>query len=512
MAKKNISEMTLDFTLYPKQKLAMSHEHNSCCFGGAASGGKTHLNIRASIIWALTNPGIAIYLFRKQLQDLEKSYISAANGFPSVLRDFIDNGFVKVDLNKKKIMFKNGGAKRNSYIGGSIIHLCHLQKGENDLRGYEGQEIHALILDECCDFSQKEISFLRSRLRLGSWSMPDDSPFKQYKNYFPRMLMTTNPGGVGHAFLKSEWVDIAPPYTVVQMPPEKGGMRHIFIRSLVQDNTKIMEEEPNYINVLKGSNDKTRVRALLYGDWNISESGILAESWSYDDNIIEPFEIPSSWRIDRCMDWGSSSPFAITYFAESDGTSVKLFNGETRIFPKGTLFLIDELFGCDPTDPSKGLRLDDYKIGQMIKEHEDAYLSKYNVVPGNADGAMWQKSNKNKAIIDDINEGFFGRVIYNNEQLFLRFDKPAGSRKAGFALIRNLLEGAQAINKGDMERKGLYVFSNCKYTIQTVPMLQRSPKDPDDSDPYGNDHIADTMRYRVLAKNFVARTINASVY
>ena len=462
-------------------------------------------------MWALTNPGIAIYLFRRQLQDLEKSYISAANGFPSLLRDFIDNKFAKVDLNKKQVKFRNGGPRRNSWSGGSVIHLCHLSKGENDLAGFEGQEIHVLVMDEVCDFTQKEFEFLRSRMRLGAWKPPEDSPFN-IKDYFPRILMCTNPGGRGHQFFKSGWVDLGEPYKTYQMDDENGGMRRMYISSRVYDNRILMENDPHYIAKLKSSADKSRVKALLYGDWNISENGIVADSWSYDYNVIPPFDIPSNWYVDRCFDWGSSSPYATIYFAESNGESVELKDGRRVVFPRGTIFAIQEHYGAKPGEQNTGLRISDIEIGKRMKEFEDINLEGVNIHPGPADDTIWGRSNKDKAVIDDMMLGYFGREVYDPNQLFKEFRRGKGTRKEGFALIRNMLESAHDFFTGTMERPGLFIFSNCKNIIATVPTLPRNPKDPDDSDPRGEDHLADVIRYKLLSKKQDFQVITASVF
>ncbi len=53
----------------------------------------------------------------------------------------------------------------------------------------------------------------------------------------------------------------------------------------------------------------------------------------------------------------------------------------------------------------------------------------------------------------------------------------------------------------------MLIFDTCRDFIRTVPPLSREPKDLDDVDSDAEDHIADEMRYRVLAADHVMHKI-----
>ena len=59
--------------------------------------------------------------------------------------------------------------------------------------------------------------------------------------------------------------------------------------------------------------------------------------------FLKPFEIPKTWTKDRSFDWGSSKPYSVGFWAESDGTNVVMTDGTTRSFPRVTLFRIAEI-------------------------------------------------------------------------------------------------------------------------------------------------------------------------
>ncbi len=78
---------------------------------------------------------------------------------------------------------------------------------------------------------------------------------------------------------------------------------------------------------------------------------------------------------------------------------------------------------------------------------------------------------------------------------WIRADKRPGSRINGWELLRERLK-----NSLSGEGPGLYVFNTCRQFIRTVPVLPRDEDKPDDADTEAEDHVADEVRYRVLAK------------
>ena len=46
----------------------------------------------------------------------------------------------------------------------------------------------------------------------------------------------------------------------------------------------------------------------------------------------------------------------------------------------------------------------------------------------------------------------------------------------------------------------MYVFSNCKAFIRTIPLLQYDEHKPEDLDTDGEDHVADEVRYFCMSR------------
>ena len=46
----------------------------------------------------------------------------------------------------------------------------------------------------------------------------------------------------------------------------------------------------------------------------------------------------------------------------------------------------------------------------------------------------------------------------------------------------------------------MYIFSNCKAFIRTIPLLQYDEHKPEDLDTDGEDHVADEVRYFCMSR------------
>ena len=68
--------------------------------------------------------------------------------------------------------------------------------------------------------------------------------------------------------------------------------------------------------------------------------------------------------------------------------------------------------------------------------------------------------------------------------------------------------------KGDADGNPLLVvFSTCRHTIRTVPMMQHDPDRPEDLQTDSDDHVVDEVRYACMSRPFIrpAPTINSNV-
>lgn len=467
----------MDTGLHTKQLVAFMSPATEILYGGAAGGGKSHLFRIAAISWCSQIAGIQIYIFRRTYPDLWKNHMEGPTGFPALLAEWEQNKWVKINHGDGAITFWNGAK----------IFLCHCQY-DKDVTKYQGAEMHVLFMDELTHFSAYQYRFLRGRVRMTGVKLPE-----QYANMFPRILSGTNPGGIGHNWVKATFIDNTRPLEMRRMPRKEGGMIRQFIPALLDDNPTLLEGDPNYEARLEGLGNDALVRAMRMGDWNIVSGGMFDDVWDEKLHVIEPFKIPFSWRIDRAFDWGSSKPFSIGWWAESDGTPVIVVINGTRVqrtFPRGTLILIAEWYGWNG-EPNVGLRMLAKDIAIAMKEREK-FFGDDRVKAGPADSSIWDVENGSSIVKDFTDNGI----------KFTPANKSPGSRKHGWEKMRKMLKAAYTLKKGrPMEEPGLFVFSTCRQWIRTVPTLVRDERDPDDVDTKSEDHCGDMTRYRAMANS-----------
>jgi hypothetical protein len=76
------------------------------------------------------------------------------------------------------------------------------------------------------------------------------------------------------------------------------------------ENVNLLENDPDYIHRLE-EQDGPKREAWLHGNWNIVAGGMFGDLWREALHVVDPFEIPPSWHLDRSFDWGSSRPYSV---------------------------------------------------------------------------------------------------------------------------------------------------------------------------------------------------------
>ena len=453
----------LTLGLHEKQGEALLSPATEILYGGAAGGGKSHLFRVASIIWAMAIPNLQIYMFRRTYQELWDNHMSGISGFPELLAPLVNSGHCRIS------------GKDIHFWTGSTIKLRYCAR-EKDVGRYYGAEIHVLIIDELTQWTWDMYTYLRSRVRLGGQPIP-----KEYEGRFPRILVGSNPGGVGHNGVKMAFVDNAPEMEIKRMEPAEGGMLRQYIPARLEDNPTTLENDPNYEGRLEGMGNEEMVRAMRWGIWDIVAGGVIDDIWiaKSDRIIVEPFQIPHTWKIDRSFDWGSTKPFSVGWWAQSDGTPYIDAMGNVQHTVRGDLFRIGEWYGWKGK-PNAGLRMLAPDIAKGILSREAKM--KIRARPGPADPSINKEENGNCVADDMAREG-------------VRWIEAQTDRVSGWQKLRQMLDAADSI-----ELPGLYIFESCRHWIRTLPALPRDDKNWDDVDSDAEDHIADETRYRVFTK------------
>ncbi len=331
----------------------------------------------------------------------------------------------------------------------------------------------------------------------------------------PRMIRaTTNPYGVGHNWVKEryrlhgQWWNTIVVEDSVDAADRPEPPR-CAIHGHIDENKILTEADPKYKQTITAAaSNEAMARAWLDGSWDFVAGGMFDDVWDQRRNVVPEFDVPASWRIDRSFDWGSSRPFSVGWWAQSDGSDLHLRDGRVVSTVRGDLFRVREWYGFTGR-PNEGLRMLAVDVAKGIVERELMWgwrkQAKCRVKPGPADSSIFVVEN-GVCIAMDMQQPVRvdGRVYRGVE--WMPADKRPGSRKLGWEMMRKLIRNARPGENGPRELPGLFVIEReCRQFLRTVLALPRDEKDLDDVDTESEDHVGDEVRYRVRALGTQAR-------
>lgn len=455
-------KIEITWELWPKQAQALESVATELLWGGAAGGGKSHLERIASLLWCLECPGLSYYLFRREYSDLIKSYVEGPTGYLQLLSEL--KGVA--EYVGKEIRFTNG----------SKIFLSHCQH-EKDVFAYNSTEFHVLNIAEAGEFTPFMIRYLRSRMRAPVEFLSKLPP--KYKGLFPRALYTTNPVGPGKEYLKAAFVDGHLPGEIWQAPDDDGGLIRQFIPARLEDNPSI--DRASYSKRLKGL-PPAYVTALLNGDWNATVGAFFPE-FSLDKHRLPSFTPPPHWYRYRTYDWGGSAPAVCFWWAVSDGEPFSfMFRGEEvqLVIPRGALVCYREWYIANDKDTTKGLAMRNEDMAMGIRERSIAPEEQRIITL--TDSLPFQTKGNLGSRICDIFENY-GVPLTQGDT----------SRISGWSQFRSRLVGTP--DTGPM----IYICACCPHLLRTIPMAQHDPVEPEEL-ICTEDHTLDAARLACTAR------------
>lgn len=347
--------------------------------------------------------------------------------------------------------------------GGGRLTFAYLER-DSDAEAYQGHSYTRVYVEEAGNFpSSAPVMKLHATLRSGG-GVPVG------------MRLTGNPGGPGHQWVRARYIDPAPlGWEVIE--DAATGLRRIYIPSRVGDNRYLGAD---YVTQIRASGSPELVKAWLEGDWSVIAGAYFPE-WGAQ-HVVAPRELPAEWARYRAMDWGSARPFAVLWFAVSDGSLPQ--------FPRGALVVYREWYGC-AGEPNVGVRMtaEEVAYGIAARDAEDPTPDGRRM-SGVCDPAMFSA---------DGGPSIAERMLTAAKIVWRPADNarvPRGGAMGGWDQVRARL-------KGDGERPGVYVFSSCVHLIRTLPALQHDQHRPEDVDTEGEDHAGDALRYGCMARPYV---------
>lgn len=410
-------------------------------YGGAAAGGKSYFLRWVSIFLGMYYTqkygiaGVPIGLFSEDYPTLRDRQISKIKReFPDwlgSLKETQDEGFI---------------FKSNPNYGDFSILLRNL----DDPSKYFSTEFAAICVDELTRNTKDTFDDLRFRMRF-----PGIADVK--------FVAATNPGGVGHSWVKKLWIEPDP------QNPDIEQNKFTFVPAKAADNKYVDE---GYITQLKSLPDQKR-KAFLDGSWDIFSGQVLSE-WSRETHVIEPFDIPKDWYRFIGLDWGVNKPFAVVWVAQSHEGRAIIYR---ELYMNGEGF--ENLFKL-PLTPKRLARA----IKKLTKQDEQIeYIA--------ADPSMWNNAYFGKGAAGVEGGESIAEVMESTGLILMKGDN---DRINGLARFRDML------SKAPDGKPWLQVFSSCYNVCRTLPALVYDRHRIEDVNSDGEDHLYDSIRYWIMSR------------
>jgi hypothetical protein len=480
------------------QELALDTRANHTLYTGSRGPGKTDTQLmrfarRVGMGYGAAWRGV---IFDREYKNLDDLIAKSKKWFPRIF--------------KGRCQFKESkGDYKWVWDTGEEL-LFRVIKKKSDYENYHGHEYPFIGWNELTKYPTSELYDMMMSCNRSSWTQAKDSERDKYGNFVTpqiplEIFATCNSSGPGHRWVKKRFIDVAPYGVMVEkrvnvFNPKTKSREDVVITQVAifgsyKENIYL---DTGYIAELESITDPNRRKSWLEGSWDVVSGGAFDDLWKRHIHVVPRFVVPDNWYIDRSFDWGSSSPFSVGWWCESNGEEVELLevdnegNRKKICFVKGSLIRINEWYGCDAAQINTGLRLGSKKIAEGIRDREIALLERGYILTQPSAGPA---DNQIRNVSDDDTETIEKKMA----DVGIRWqpsDKSKGTRIQGVELFRERLENA---NKG--EGPGVYFMNHCVEAINQIPVLPRDPEDLDDVDSEAEDHIWDEVRYRILKGN-----------
>lgn len=411
-------------------------------YGGAKGGGKSKGLQLIMLLRRFKYPGSHGAIFRRTYPELEGNHIRPLfESFPG-LREYWNES-------KKLLTLPNG----------STLQFCHCNN-ENDVDLYQGREFHDLGIDEAGQWTEGMF-----RKLLGSNRSSKEG-------IRPRAILTGNPGGLGHGWLKRIFIEKR--FNERERPED-----YTFVQALVDDNEALMASDPDYVHRLESEPNEALRKAFRFGDWDVF-AGQFFQEITKDVHFIEPFEVPRHWNRFGSYDFGFNHPAAFGWFANDED---------------GNTYLYRELVQA-------GKRVDEF--ARELNLYPDTQQL-YPIVGGHD---CWTIKGvlKQSAAPPTIAEEFQAHGILLQRAVIDRIQ--------GAAQLRSYL-ALRAASPEAPKRPRFYIFNACPISFNTLTRMVHDPDrvedvlkmDATEGDPTSGDDAYDMIRYGLMSRPYLSQAL-----
>ena len=458
---------------FPRQREFHESRAKYRLFGGAAGPGKTKALLAEAMQQAKDVAGSDTLLLRRTFPELESSLLAYFR------RDLPRDAYRSYNEAKHVVTWHNGSTTRFGYC-----------RNENDVYQYQGAEFLFIGIDELTHFTLKQWQFLTSRNRCPVESYTEGP--NTGKKVFPCMAGATNPGNIGHAWVKALWVDKVAP-AGFERPELYDVGEYEFVRARIEDNP-IYANDVNYKKTLAALPDRLR-RAFLEGDWSVLEG-----------QYFDLFEIgrhtarAEALRLEEwaprwiSIDWGFKHPSAVYWHGASLSAVIsnQLSAISQRESPRDGSLGGDTLRSFGPANYAgpqdhNARRIVTYRefvqsglsprmLGQAIVERTERERIREIYLSPDAFAKRTSEASIAEQLGDVLEQNGLPRPVPANDD-----------RIGGWQLMYQLLE-----------RDAWMIAENCPRLIECLPLLVRDERRVEDVRKMEGDDAADAARYGLV--------------
>lgn len=424
---------TLGYTPTPKQTEFHDATEFDVLFGGSSGGGKTRALLMEAVRACARTPGLRVGAFRRTYPELKESLLA--------------------ELQQAEYAAPLGaswnGTEYELRFPNSAVIMFRYAETIKDATRRQGGQYQLLVFDERTLTPPDVVSFLESRLRSGRADIP-----------VLGIRSSANPGGSGHGAVKARY--IAPTNYGRTVTVDKRGRTVRFIPSKLSDNPHV---NPEYAQDLQALDGKLR-SAFLDGNWDVF-AGQMFPELARDRHVVDPLELPASWKRYNGVDWGYAAPWGVLWAAVDED---------------GRVWFYRELYAAQVGEAEQARRI---LAAEDVGE---------DVAVRYADDAMWATRGDAKPIAE----------VYADEGVHLTAaGKGPGSRVTGWQRLRSYLADGPACRHhralGWDTCPRLHVFSTLEEFYRTLSDLPHATTgNPEDADTHSEDHLPDAARYLLI--------------
>jgi hypothetical protein len=293
-------------SLKQERFLALPWEIKEGFYAGAMGAGKSDVLLMYAIVngW-INEPDFKCLYLRRTMPELRTEIIPRSEEY-----------------------FEPLGAKYNKtdacwkFPSGALYFFGHCEN-EQDVHKYDSAQWNLVIFDELTSFTEWQylyITFERVRRSI------------EQVGRLPAVVRSaSNPGNIGHAWVKKRFVDPCPDGGKIIVG--RGGNKRIFIPATMADNPHI---DPEYAKTVDALPEAER-QAKKFGSWTAYEGQVFTEFraerlLSEPENalhVIKPFDIPEWWPKVVAIDWGYAAMTWVGYGAISPSQKVFIYREQS---------------------------------------------------------------------------------------------------------------------------------------------------------------------------------------